>query len=106
MAMIIRIVFLLLAVAWPVFALSEQHADENFDVTAGAKLVVDVNFGTIDVTHGAENKIAVNVYRKIDGPNETLEKEYLASAPLTIVKEGNTDRKSTRLNSSHLVISY
>ena len=56
----------------------------------GIDRVVDVDFGIIDVTHGAENKIAVNVYRKIDGPNETLEKEYLASAPLTIVKEGNT----------------
>jgi hypothetical protein len=90
MATIFRVVFLLLAATWPAFALSEQHADESFDVTAGAKLVVDVDFGTIDVAHGAENKIAVNVYRKIDGPNETLEKEYLASAPLTIVKEGNT----------------
>jgi hypothetical protein len=90
MAMIIRVVFLLLAATWPAFALSEQHADETFDVTAGAKLVVDVDFGTIDVTHGAENKIAVNVYRKIDGPTEALEKEYLASAPLTIAKEGNT----------------
>jgi putative adhesin len=90
MATIIRVVFLLLAATWPAFALSEQHADETFDVTAGAKLVIDVDFGTIDVTHGAENKIAVNVYRKIDGPTEALEKEYLASAPLTIAKEGNT----------------
>ena len=52
MATIFRIVFLLLAATWPAFALSEQHADETFDVTAGAKLVVDVDFGTIDVTHG------------------------------------------------------
>jgi hypothetical protein len=90
MALFIRILFLLLAAVWPAFALSEQRVEESFDVTAGAKLVVDVDFGTIDVTHGGENQIAVNAYRKIDGPNETLEKEYLASAPLTIVKEGNT----------------
>lgn len=87
---VIRIILLLLAGACSAFALSEQRVGEEFDVTAGARLVVDVDFGTIDVAHGAENKIAVNAYRKIDGPNEAQEKEYLASSPLTIRKEGNT----------------
>ena len=52
MATIFRIVFLLLAATWPAFALSEQHADENFDVTAGARLVVDVDFGTLRTSTG------------------------------------------------------
>ena len=90
LVIIIRVIFLLWAAACSVFALSEQRADEQFDVTAGAKLIVDVDFGTIDVARGTENKIAVNVYRKIDSSNDAMEKEYLASTPLTIVKEGNT----------------
>ena len=53
-------------------------------------MIVDVDFGTVDVSRGADNKIAVNVYRKIDSSNEAKEKEYLAATPLTIVKEGNT----------------
>lgn len=88
--MLIRVILLLLASVWPALALSEQRVGEDFDVSAGAKLVVDVDFGTIDVARGAENKIAVNVYRKIDGPNEAQEKDYLATTPLTIRKEGNT----------------
>ena len=88
--MSLRVLLLLVVSAWPVFGLSEQHVDENFSVSAGAKLIVDVDFGTIDLSRGPESSIAVNVSRKIDGPNETQEKEYLASAPLTIAKEGNT----------------
>jgi hypothetical protein len=88
--MSLRIVLCFLASAIPAFALSEQRVDENFDVAAGARLVVDIDFGTVDVARGIDNKIAVNVYRKIDGPNEAQEKEYLAATPLTIRKEGNT----------------
>jgi hypothetical protein len=87
---IIRVIFLLWAAACSAFALSEQRADEQFDMAAGAKLIVDVDFGTVDVSRGADNKIAVNIYRKIDSSNEAKEKEYLAATPLTIVKEGNT----------------
>jgi DUF4097 and DUF4098 domain-containing protein YvlB len=88
--MSLRIVLFLLASPISGFALSEQRVDENFDVAAGARLVVDVDFGTVDVARGIDNKIAVNVYRKIDGPNEAQEKEYLAATPLTIRKEGNS----------------
>ena len=88
--MIIRVAFLFLALACSAFGLSEQRVNEEFDVTAGAKLLVDVDFGTIDLSHGTDSKIAVNVYRKIDGPSEEREKEYLAVTPLTIRKEGNT----------------
>ena len=90
LVIIIRVIFLLWAAACSAFALSEQRADEQFDMAAGAKLIVDVDFGTVDVSRGADNKIAVNVYRKIDSSNEAKEKEYLAATPLTIVKEGNT----------------
>lgn len=94
--MFIRVPALLLVIAGPVFALSEQRVNEEFDVTAGAKLLIDVDFGTIDVSRGPDSKIAVNVYRKIDGPNEAQEKEYLATTPLTITKEGNTVVVSAR----------
>jgi len=94
--MLTRVLALFLAAALPAFALSEQRVNEEFDVTAGAKLLLDVDFGTVDVTRGSDSKIAVNVYRKIDGPNEAQEKEYLSTTPLTITKEGNTVVVSAR----------
>jgi hypothetical protein len=88
--MFVRIVLLLLVGALSGFAASEQHIEENFAVTAGAKLIVDVDFGTIDIGHGEDNRIAVSAYRKIEGPSEAQEEEYLSMAPLRITKEGNT----------------
>lgn len=88
--MLIRVVLLLLAGIWPAFALSEQHAEGNFDVTPGARLAVDVDFGNVDVSRGADNKVAVSAYRKIEGLSETQEKEYVAAAPIMLAKEGNT----------------
>jgi hypothetical protein len=87
--MFVRIILLLLVGALSCFAVSEQHVEENFAVTAGAKLIVDVDFGTIDIGHGEDNKIAVSAYRRIEGPSEAQEKEYLSTVPLKIIKEGN-----------------
>ena len=39
---------------------------------------------------GPDDKITVAAHRKIDSDNDAQEKEYLASAPVTVSKEGNT----------------
>src|SRR3984893_3232727 len=88
--MIIRILFLLCLAAAPAFALSEENVSQTLDGTPGGRLIVDVDFGTIDVSAGADDKVAVEAHRKIDSDNEAQEKEYLASAPVTVSKEGNT----------------
>ena len=88
--MLIRSTLLLLFSATTAFALSEENVKEQFDVTAGGNLVVDVDFGSIDVTAGADNKVIVDAYRKIDADNEAREKEFLAAAPIKVTKEGNT----------------
>jgi Putative adhesin len=88
--MIIRILFLLCLAAAPAFALSEENVRQTLDSAPGGRLIVDVDFGTIDVSAGANDKISVEAHRKIDSDNEAQEKEYLASAPVTVSKEGNT----------------
>ena len=55
-----------------------------------ARIIVDVDFGTIDVSAGADDKVVVEAHRKIDSNNEAQEKEYLAAVPVTVTKEGNT----------------
>jgi hypothetical protein len=75
-------------------ALSAAASDEriNRDVAAhpGGKLVLDVDFGNVDVSPGADDKVAVEAFRSIDFGNEAKEKEYLAAAAITITADANT----------------
>src|SRR6266567_455745 len=88
--MIIRAIILLFAAVATASALSEENVSQSLDGVPGGRLIVDVDFGTIDVSAGADDKISVVAHRKIDSDDETQEKEYLASAPVTVKKEGNT----------------
>lgn len=71
-------------------ATTEENVAETFDVSPGAKLVVDVDFGNIEVTRGAENNVAVTAYRKLSAESEAREKEYTDAVPIRITREGNT----------------
>ena len=88
--MIIRTILLLVIAAATASALSEENFNQQLDAAPGGKIIVDVDFGTIDVSAGADNKVVVVAHRKIDSNNEAQEKEYLAAAPVTVSKEGNT----------------
>ncbi len=100
--MIIRTLLLFLIAAATASALSEENVSKSLDGAPGGKLIVDVDFGTIDVSAGVDDKISVAVHRKIDSDNEAQEKEYLASAPVIVSKEGNTVTvRARRQNKEH-----
>ena len=83
---------LLLVVAFApltVSAVSEEQFIRNVDVSAGAKLIVEVDFGAIDLASGADGKVSVEAHRKIDFGDESKEKEYLANSPITLTQDGN-----------------
>lgn len=86
----LRIAFILALTASSALALSEERVNQQLDATAGGKLVVDVEFGSIDVSQATDGKVSVEAYRKIDSSDEAREKEYLASSPIVVSKEGNT----------------
>jgi DUF4097 and DUF4098 domain-containing protein YvlB len=88
--MIIRTILLLVIAVATASAMSEENINEKLDVGPGGKIIVDVDFGTIDVSAGADDKVVVEAHRKIDSNNEAREKEYLAAAPVTVTKDGNT----------------
>jgi len=88
--MIIRILFLLILATTAAFGLSEENINQQLDCAPGGRIIVDVDFGTIDVSAGADDKVVVDAHRKIDSNNEAQEKEYLAAAPVTVTKDGNT----------------
>src|SRR4249919_1774737 len=88
--MIIRTLLLLVIAAATASALSEENIKEQQDVGPGGRIIVDVDFGTIDVSAGADDKVVVEAHRKIDSNNEAREKEYFATVPVTVTKDGNT----------------
>jgi hypothetical protein len=86
---LLRISFLLFVLALNASAASEQNISQQIDATPGDKLVVDVDFGTIDVTAGADNKVALEARRTIDFGDEAREKQYLSAVPVSITKHAN-----------------
>ena len=81
--------FLALSVS-TAFALSQENVSEELDAAPGGNLVVDVAFGTIDLSAGADDKVTIEAHRKIETTDEASEKKYLAEVPIVINKEGNT----------------
>ena len=88
--MYLRLPLILALTATTAFGLSEERVNQQLDVAAGGKIVVDVEFGTIDVSATGDSKVSVEAYRKIESNDEAREKEYLASSPIIVSKEGNT----------------
>jgi DUF4097 and DUF4098 domain-containing protein YvlB len=88
--MIIRALFLLVIAVSTAAALTEENVSQTLDGAPGGRLIVDVDFGTIDVSAGPDDKIAVAAHREIDSDNDAQEKEYFASTPVTVSKDGNT----------------
>jgi DUF4097 and DUF4098 domain-containing protein YvlB len=86
---LLRTSFLLFIVALTASAASEENINQQVDATAGGKLVVDVDFGDINVTPGADDKVALEAHRKIDFGDAAKEKEYFSATPVTITKDGN-----------------
>jgi len=68
---------------------SEDNLSQQIDVTTGGKLIVDVDFGAIQVGAGTDGKISLEAHRMVEFGDETKEKEFLAAAPITVTKEGN-----------------
>jgi hypothetical protein len=85
----LRNLFLLCAFAASASATSVDIVNRQLDAAPGGKLVVDVDFGSINVTAGTDDKVVLDAQRKIDFGDEAREKEYLANVPITFTKEGN-----------------
>jgi Putative adhesin len=82
-----------------VLAASEENIHETKAAKPGGKLVVDVDFGSIDVTAGENDKVVIDAHRKIEMSSKEKEQEYLAAAPITITTEG--DKVILRANEKH-----
>ncbi len=87
--MSLRILFLLVCSAVAAFGASE-NIERTLASAPGGRLVVDVDFGSIDVQAGADDKVEVQAFREVKMRDEAKEKEYLAEVPVEFAQEGNT----------------
>ncbi len=81
------------------FAATEENIHETRAAQAGGKLVVDVDFGSIDVTPGENDKVVIDAHRKIEASSKEKEEEYFKAVPITITTEG--DRVIVRAIQKH-----
>ncbi len=72
------------------FAATEENLNKKFPIDSGGNLVVDVEFGSIDVTTNATAEVAVDVWRKIGRKNATAEADFLREHPVEFIQDGNT----------------
>jgi hypothetical protein len=70
-------------------ARSEERVNREVDARPGGKLVLDVDFGAVDIMSAADDKVTVEAFRSIDFGDAAKEKEYLARVPISITAENN-----------------
>ena len=71
-------------------AATEEQTNKTFQVSPGGKLVVDVDFGSIDVTTNTTDAVAVSVWRKVTRGSAEEEQKFLSENPVVFVQDGNT----------------
>ena len=69
-------------------AASEENIHETRPAKAGGTLVVDVDFGSIEVVPGDNDKVVIDAHRRIEAPSKEKEEEYLKAVPIRITTEG------------------
>src|SRR6266536_1434109 len=79
---------LLLATCLAVDAETKEQINKRFAVQPGGKLVLEVDFGSIDVSTSAASEVIVDVVRKVTRETKAEEEEFLADRPVTFAQEG------------------
>jgi DUF4097 and DUF4098 domain-containing protein YvlB len=87
---------LLLVSCLAVCAQTEEHTNKQFTAQPGGKLVIDVDFGSIDVSTHASSEVTIDVLRKVTRATKEEEEEFLAERPVNIEQDGNTITISSR----------
>jgi DUF4097 and DUF4098 domain-containing protein YvlB len=82
--------FLLAMTSCAAIAATEEQTNKTFQVSPGGTLVVDVDFGSIDVATNSADAVNVNVWRKVTRGSAEEEQKFLSEDPVVFVQDGNT----------------
>lgn len=91
----------LLGLTVSALAASEEKIIRQVDAQPGGKLIIDVDFGKIDISPGVDNKVIIDASRKVDFGDDAKEKEYFTAVPITISAEGNVVTVRARASKGH-----
>lgn len=69
---------------------TEEKINKSFKAQPGGQLVVDVDFGSIEVTPTDGSDITVDVVRKVHRGGKEAEQAFLKERPVTISQDGKT----------------
>ena len=81
---------LLLLASCAALAATEEQIQKSFQAAPGGSLVVEVNYGSIDVATGATEEVTVDAWRRITRRNKADEEQYLRENPIQFLREGDT----------------
>jgi hypothetical protein len=85
-----RVLLVLLASCAVVLAETKEQINKSFEAKPGGKLVLDVDFGSVEVTANSGNEVTVDVVRKISRKNKADEEQFLKERPVEITMDDNT----------------
>jgi hypothetical protein len=69
--------------ATAVLADTEEQINKQFAVQPGGKLIVEVDFGSIDLNTNASNEVVVDVERRVKRSSKSEEETFLRDHPVT-----------------------
>jgi hypothetical protein len=69
---------------------TEEQINKKFNVKPGGTIVVDVDFGGIEVGTNATSEVVVDVWRKVGRSSKSAEETFLKDNPVKFSQEGDT----------------
>jgi len=85
------------------YAASEEHFSKTFPGATGGTLIVDIDFGAIEVdTNAKPSEISVDVWRKVTRQTPQEEQGFLRDNPVQFSTEGSTLKIVSRSNEKDL----
>ena len=84
---------LLLVSCLGVYGATEEQINAEFVVQANGKLVVDVDFGAIEVNTNGGAQVTVDVFRSVSRSSKADEEAFLAEHPVKFSQDGNIIRR-------------
>ncbi|HLH54915.1 MAG TPA: DUF4097 family beta strand repeat-containing protein [Verrucomicrobiae bacterium] len=70
-------------------AITQETLNKQFNAQPGGKIVVEVDFGSIDVSTNASNEVTVEVLRKVTRSSKQDEEAFLRENPVSFSQDGN-----------------
>jgi Toastrack DUF4097 len=68
---------------------TEEQINKKFSVKPGGTLVVDIDFGSIEVGTNATGEVIVDVWRKVGRSSKSAEEKFLKENPVNLSQDGD-----------------